>query len=872
MADAVKNQTGQQGAVLLSVEAGFGFKTAGKEQNQHYRQSRQSSLKAGGDINIRSREGDITVQGSNITAGDTIRLDSARDILLQSAQDSQHQDGKNRNAGVQVGVGVSVGAQTGVYIYAEAAYGKGKNRTDSQTHQNTLLQSDKLQLSSKGNTVLNGAQAHARRIDADVGGTLYIESPQDTVEQESKQSGGGIRAQVALGTAWSVSGNYNQSKASGYSRSVGSQSGLFAGEGGYHITADSVRLKGGAIASAADKDHNELTARSFSFEDIRNESSYSAQSMGIGAGYGGSLKGSDGFNQSAFGRASQTAGQNMNKGLNYSPTLPQHESGNSQGYTRSVLSEGNITIGGKKTSARALGIHTDSATAHHGADSVPDLQNLLDKQQTVAQSTAAIHSAVGTYRGNRAKAAAEELEKQQAAHEGSLKERNDGSYEHYLSLSDAQRQQEMLAHSPAYAQAYQEARSWGIGGSKSRALSAAETLITGTLGGQGDLQLAANTLAPYAAAAIGKRFGHGEHKNEAAQAIGHFMLGAALAYANGADPLAGGSAAVAAERAAEYLAKQYDDGRTAIDPISGKFNPNLLPEHIKEEIKAQTGAVASVVGAAGGSLNGTNGANTNALFNAQVGGVLGQNAVGNNLLAFNLKSDPKAQKNFLSKVKKELGGKFELRGTGRLNSLGYEIMELVPIKKNTFQNLTIKEKKFYDMLNEVVADPSGTAQITLVYDDKTVRGGSWITGRFDVGDMEKLDTNKIVLSGNVLIAHEFNEQLNKDKLGISPNNVANDDDFISSHKNAIIIHEPKVLDNSFQFIIENAVINGKKYDKFYLNKKQNKITGIIFGTFQNTPRGKIHIFQPYQEVINPNKDGKYKFINPDNPNDYIIYP
>ena len=629
MADAVKNQTGQQGAVLLSVEAGFGFKSAGKEQNQHYRQSRQSSLKAGGDINIRSREGDITVQGSNITAGDTIRLDSARDILLQSAQDSQHQDGKNRNAGVQVGVGVSVGAQTGVYIYAEAAYGKGKNRTDSQTHQNTLLQSDKLQLSSKGNTVLNGAQAHAKRIDAEVGGTLHIESPQDTVEQESKQSGGGIRAQVALGTAWSVSGNYNQSKASGHSRSVGSQSGLFAGEGGYHITADSVRLKGGAIASAADKDHNELTARSFSFEDIRNESSYSAQSMGIGAGYGGSLKGSDGFNQSAFGRASQTAGQNMNKGLNYSPTLPQHESGNSQGYTRSVLSEGNITIGGKKTSARALGIHTDSATAHHGADSVPDLQNLLDKQQTVAQSTAAIHSAVGTYRGNRAKAATQELEKQQAAYEGRLKEQNDGSYEHYLSLSNAQRQQEMLAHSPAYAQAYQEARSWGIGGSKSRALSAAETLITGALGGQGDLQLAANTLAPYAAAAIGKRFGHGEHKNEAAQAIGHFMLGAALAYANGADPLAGGSAAVAAERAAGYLAKQYDDGHTAIDPHTGKFNPNLLPEHIKEEIKAQTGAIASVVGAAGGSLNGTNSSN-GALFDAQVAGTVGQNAVENN--------------------------------------------------------------------------------------------------------------------------------------------------------------------------------------------------------------------------------------------------
>ena len=86
VADALKSNNGQQGAVLLSVEAGFGFKTASKEQNQHYRQSRESSLKAGSDINIRSRE---------------------------------DQDGKNRNAGVQVGVGVSVGAQTGVYIYAE---------------------------------------------------------------------------------------------------------------------------------------------------------------------------------------------------------------------------------------------------------------------------------------------------------------------------------------------------------------------------------------------------------------------------------------------------------------------------------------------------------------------------------------------------------------------------------------------------------------------------------------------------------------------------------------------------------------------------------------------------------------------------------
>ncbi|WP_238137579.1 VENN motif pre-toxin domain-containing protein, partial [Neisseria lactamica] len=61
-------------------------------------------------------------------------------------------------------------------------------------------------------------------------------------------------------------------------------------------------------------------------------------------------------------------------------------------------------------------------------------------------------------------------------------------------------------------------------------------------------------------------------------------------------------------------------------------------------IKAQTGALASVVGAAGGSLNGTSGTNTNALFNAQVAGTVGQNAVENNYLTSTTLDDVKKGK------------------------------------------------------------------------------------------------------------------------------------------------------------------------------------------------------------------------------------
>ncbi|MDC4253544.1 VENN motif pre-toxin domain-containing protein [Acinetobacter baumannii] len=162
-----------------------------------------------------------------------------------------------------------------------------------------------------------------------------------------------------------------------------------------------------------------------------------------------------------------------------------------------------------------------------------------------------------------------------------------------------------------------------MGGDKSRALNAVTTAITGALGGQTDLQVAANTLAPYAANVIGEKFGHGEDKNKAAQLASHAILGATLAYLNGGNPAAGGSAAVASEAAADYFANQYNDGKTAINPETGKFDANLLPENVKSGIRDLTAAIGAVVGGTVGD----------SASNAQLAGVIGQNAVENNFLS-----------------------------------------------------------------------------------------------------------------------------------------------------------------------------------------------------------------------------------------------
>ena len=588
----------QQGAALISVEAGFGFKTASKEQNDSYRHHQGSRL-AAENIRLHSREGDIRLQGTQAQAADTLRLDSARDILLQSGQDIRHADGKNRNAGVQVGVGVSLGASFGVYIYAEASYGKGHNRLDAANHAPTVLQADQIQLKSRRDTTLYGAQAHARRIDADIGGKLAIESPQDSLDQESKQTGGGLRVQVAWGTAWNVSANYNKSSSEGHSRSVGQQSGLFAGDGGYHIQADSVHLKGGTIASTAPKQQNQLTANRLTFENIANHSSYRADSTGLSAGYGSKTDNPGNGSQNAFTRASEAAGSSMKSDFSHPTALPQHDEGQSQGTTYATLSDGILNIGGRNTTAQEIGIHSDAATAHRQAEALPDLEAVLQRQQIVSKATADIGSGVQAY-------ISRQIRENVAA-----SNQADKDLEIAAANNDEAGVQDALQRR---AQAEQNITQWKPGGSKARALGAVTTLITGYLGGQSAQQAAANATAPYAAKVIGDSFSqHGSHPNQAVQLLSHAVLGGFLAQVNGGSFKEGATAAAGAEAVATAITRGlYGEEAARHSDLLNEDEKTLV-----RDLSAAVGAVAS--GLSGDSLAAV-----------QRGGVIGRNAVENN--------------------------------------------------------------------------------------------------------------------------------------------------------------------------------------------------------------------------------------------------
>ena len=467
----------------------------------------------------------------------------------------------------------------------------------------TTLNADQIKITSKGDTTLKGAQATANRIDADVGKNLNIISQQDTLNQDSDQTGLGIRVQASLGSAWELSGgqgsaNLNQSNADGNYKQVNQQSGLFAGDGGYHVKADHVDLKGGAIASTATKDNNDLTANSLTFSNIENESGYKAQTV--------ALSGGTQFGESSSTDHTGTTYTNNNNWRNsttFSPTLPQQDKGDDSSTTYATLTAGNINIGGKDTTVEELGIHSDINTSNQKVDDVPDLNALLEKQKIIADATSTIVAAGRTYSQNQVKAVTEEttaLAKElynQLSPEEQAKVNN---------LSTSEKEDYYSKLSPDYATALTNQQKvtaeWGMGGDSSRALNAVSIAITAALGGQTDLQAASNALAPYAA-----------------QLVAHALLGATLAYINGGDPTAGGSAAVASEAAANYLTNQYKDKKEYQD-ANGVFQPNLLPEDVKAQIRDLTAGIGAVIGGAVGDSS----------YNAQLAGVIGQNAVENN--------------------------------------------------------------------------------------------------------------------------------------------------------------------------------------------------------------------------------------------------
>jgi hypothetical protein len=151
-------------------------------------------------------------------------------------------------------------------------------------------------------------------------------------------------------------------------------------------------------------------------------------------------------------------------------------------------------------------------------------------------------------------------------------------------------------------QAKQAQTDWATGGDNSRALAVVTGILVGGVAGQGGTQLAANASAPYAAAAIGDYFKTKGNENQTLQDLSHAVLGATLAYANGASAVGGALAGGGAELAAQILTKQlYPD---AFDANGTLQRDKLTPAQAANITALSSGNGALLSGVAGGTVGG----------------------------------------------------------------------------------------------------------------------------------------------------------------------------------------------------------------------------------------------------------------------------
>ena len=461
-------------------------------------------------------------------------------------------------------------------------------------------------LNSQGDTNLLGSQIKGNTVNANVGDKLNIESLQDEERFKTKSSGGGLEGEFGFGNNWSLSGYGNASKGTTHRKQVNEQAGIFAEDGGYHINADSVHLKGGVIAST-NPTNSKLATNKLTFEDIQNESSSSAASASVS----GSLKESkEKWGDNETGSAVKPNTENSTKldsqrSGGISPGLPMFERDSDSSVTRATLTEGTIILNKDThptvTTAKDLGINTDLAQANNQVAQTKDVKAQLQEQQQISTTIGNVKSAVDTYTSNKQEEAEQEVRRLKSRLE---KAEQQGNQETVNQLKEDILQAEI------------QAENWGTGGSTKRAVDAITNAGLIALSGGSSQSIATAAASPYVNQLIKKA----TEDYPALNIPTHILWGAVEAELMGGKASTGTISTAAGELGAKYLTEHLYN-KEAKD----------LTETERNQVKEMAKALAGV---AGGLASAGQGASAvKILSESSIGTTVAHNAVENNYLS-----------------------------------------------------------------------------------------------------------------------------------------------------------------------------------------------------------------------------------------------
>jgi filamentous hemagglutinin len=289
------NAVDKLGGIQLSISLG----TAKSDSHSVVRNSEAvaSSVSAGGDVTITAlgdkAHSDLTLQGSQIAAGEQAKLVAEHALKLQAASNTQTQTSSNSNSSASVGL--ILDSKGGLGVNASASQGRGNADGQDQRWTNaTVNGGQQVILQSGMDTAIKGGVVSAPQVTVAAGDKLGIESLQDTSTYTSRQKQ--LGGSATIGTAPSANVNAAKSNINSTYNSVTEQSGIKAGDGGFDVkVAGDTTLKGGVISStqaAVDANRNQFSAGGqVATADIENHAHYQAESVSVNLGTGFSAQG-----------------------------------------------------------------------------------------------------------------------------------------------------------------------------------------------------------------------------------------------------------------------------------------------------------------------------------------------------------------------------------------------------------------------------------------------------------------------------------------------------------------------------------------------------------------------------------------------------
>ena len=550
----------------------------------------------GNNVNITAtgagKDSNIHVIGSEIAGTHATTLKADNNVTLESAQSISEEHSSNKSSGWNAGV--AIGTQ-GIGFTAGGKYGKGHGDGTSVTQVNSHVGSSTgtTTIVAGDTTTLAGAQVLGNQVNIDTN-KLNIESRQDTAKYDSKQKN--ISGQATIGAGASVSGSYSQNKINADYASVNEQSGILAGDGGYHINVkDHTDLKGGIITSsqtAEDSGLNAFTTGTLTASNIQNHADYDASGFGISGGVELGKAGSGSTDKDTgknLGVGADNRSLGVNKSLGYAS-----DDGHNASTTVSGINTANLTITNTAGQAQLMGKPADTPAAVI-ADAV---------KQSIATSTTTteVQANSGAIANNFDKDAVQsEIDLQIKVTQQFDTTRQQAKSEINKAIDDLRKEKDAPNTTPERkAEIERSIEQWQQGG-------VVLDMIAGGLSGPsstGAAGILANAAAPQLQYQIGQYFKGTDAEGSTAHILAHTILAAATAAAGGNDALLAGVSAGGAEAVAPAVANWlYGSNPDVKKDADGKVIVSQLTADQKNTISNIIGlGTVGATGLAGGSV------------------------------------------------------------------------------------------------------------------------------------------------------------------------------------------------------------------------------------------------------------------------------